>query len=159
MGAAVCGCGGDWGTVVGWDAEWGLARLVGQWRIVREVAGQASMSGVAVFERMADGRVFYREYAEVWLLNGKRLRGEQRYFYQAIDKGFAVFLYETGEGFERVEFAAKMGGEYVAAAEHHCKDDRYASEYRFHEDGWFQVRHTVRGPRKDYVVQTLYVQD
>lgn len=140
-----------------WSEEWGLTRLLGQWRIVREVAGQASMSGVAVLERMADGRVFYRESAEVWLKNGKRLRGEQRYFYQAIEHGFAVYFYETGELFEQVSFAGKVGGEYVAAAEHRCKDDSYVSEYRFGEDGRFSVRHTVRGPRKDYVVQTMYV--
>ena len=142
-----------------WAGAWGLTRFVGQWRIVREIVGQGSMSGVAVFEPMADGLVFYRESAEVRLHNGTRLRGEQRYFYQAIDKGFAVFFYETGELFERVEFAAKVTGEYIAVAEHHCKDDRYASEYRFHEDGWFRVQHTVRGPRKNYVVETVYVQD
>jgi hypothetical protein len=142
-----------------WDAEWGLARLVGQWRIVREIAGQGSMSGVAVFERMADGRVLYRESAELWLHNGTRLFGKQRYFYQAIDGSFAVYFYETGELFEKVRFAAKSGGEYVAAAQHLCKEDRYVSEYRFLEDGRFSIRHVVRGPRKDYVVETVYVKD
>ncbi len=142
--------------VGGWEAEWGLGRLVGEWSFERTIRGQGCMTGVAVVEPVGDGRMNYRESGELRLEDGQRLRGEQRYVYERLDQGFAVRFHGTGELFHRVMFRWGEGGLWKASAEHTCKADVYVSEYVFRGDGTFSVEHVVRGPRKDYVIATCY---
>lgn len=144
------------GHVGGWEAEWGLEGLLGEWRFERTIRGQGCMTGVAVLEPMGDGRVEYRESGELRLDDGQRLRGEQRYVYERLKQGFAVRFDGTGELFHRVMFAGAEGGVWKARAEHRCKADVYVSEYVFRGDGTFEVEHVVRGPRKNYVITTCY---
>jgi hypothetical protein len=139
-----------------WESEWGLERLLGEWRIEREIPGQGSMSGIASFVVAGDSGVLYRESGEVRLHDGTRLRGEQCYFYKAITNGFAVYFHDSAELFERVTFLGGEGEAWVGRAEHLCKSDVYASRYVFYGDGTFEIRHAVRGPRKDYSIQTRY---
>jgi hypothetical protein len=114
------------------------------------------MSGIASFVMTEEGGLLYREAGEVRFHDGTRLRGEQRYFYEAITNGFAVYFYDSSELFERVTFLEVEGEAWVGRAEHLCKADVYASRYVFYGDGTFEIRHAVRGPRKDYSIQTRY---
>ncbi len=139
-----------------WDFEWGLARLLGQWRLQREIPGQGSMTGLAVFEAAGDSKLLYRESGELRLETGALLRGAQSYFYEAIPTGFEVRFQDTGELFEQVTLIAVEGDSWVGHAQHLCAADTYISEYRFHANGTWQVQHTVTGPRKDYIIRTTY---
>ena len=112
-----------------------------------------------MLEPAGDGRLIYRESGELRLSSGALLRGEQRYIYGAIAGGFEVRFHDTGALFERVVLAEAEDGGWVGQAEHLCAADSYVSEYRFRGDGTFEVEHAVRGPRKDYVIRTVYVRD
>ncbi len=43
-----------------------------------------------------------------------------------------------------------------STATHLCTPDTYDSSYRFLGDGSFVIRHTVHGPRKDYLSATTF---
>jgi hypothetical protein len=144
---------------VEWASEWALERLLGEWRLERTISGQGQMSGTASFQSAENRRVLYRESGELLLESGTRLHGEQRYFYERTDGGFAVYFHGTGELFEQVILAVDAAGDWIGRAEHLCVADVYASEYLFRVDGTFEVRHQVRGPRKDYTIRTVYVRD
>ena len=114
------------------------------------------MSGIASFVVAGEGGLLYRESGEVRLHDGTRLRGEQCYFYKAIANGFAVYFRDSAELFQRVTFSTAENGVWAGQAKHLCKADVYASRYVFYGNGTFEVRHAVRGPRKDYSIQTRY---
>ncbi|NYF81156.1 DUF6314 family protein [Granulicella arctica] len=136
------------GAVFGW--------LVGEWSFVREIPGQASMTGRATVSPMDMSTALYEEWAEVRLAGGEILHGEQRYLYRKREAGLAVLFAETLALFHELEFHVEVDGCLRAVARHACSDDVYMSEYRIGEDESFAVRHEVRGPRKDYVIHTQY---
>ena len=68
--------------------------------------------------------------------------------------GFAVRFVESGELFHRV-LLVQDGDVLRGEAEHLCGADLYASTYEI-GDGGFAVRHRVKGPRKEYVMRTVY---
>lgn len=133
--------------------------LLGEWSFVREVPGQASMTGQATVRLQEDGMALYHETARIVLVGGEVLHGEQKYLYQKTSDGFSVFFHDTQGLFHDLKFSAQDDGRLRAGASHDCKADLYLSEYELRADGSFYVRHTVRGPRKDYVVQTVYRRD
>jgi hypothetical protein len=134
-------------------------RLLGRWSFVREISGHGSMTGLATFEGVDANYAVYRESGELRLQGGETLRAEQRYVYAKVEDGFAVYFHDTGELFQCVEFNAVEGDVWKGSASHLCKADVYDSEYCFHGEGTFLVRHAVRGPRKDYVIRTVYRRD
>lgn len=135
---------------------WKLERLLGRWVFEREILGHASMVGSAAFDTMDAGRLMYREWGELQLINGSRLRGEQSYLYEGTSAGFAVYFHDTGKLFHRVDLTASEGDVWTGVAHHDCKDDVYDSEYVFRGTETFEVRHAVRGPKKDYTIRTMY---
>lgn len=48
------------------------------------------------------------------------------------------------------------GDALAGSATHLCTPDTYDSSYRFLADGSFVIRHTVHGPRKDYLSATVF---
>jgi hypothetical protein len=144
---------------VTWQEKWGFERLFGVWQLNREISGQGRMTGIAAFEALDARRALYRESGELWLEEGTRLRGEQRYFYERAEGGFAIHFHDSGELFERVIFEVGVGGIWVGRAEHHCEADVYRSEYLFRRGERFEVSHNVRGPRKYYTIRTVYTRD
>ena len=133
--------------------------LLGHWNFTRQIPGHGSMSGTAVFEPVSEGGAEYFEFGELALRNGERFRAERRYVYEVMGGGFTVYFHETGEIFERVVFVEQEGGVWKASANHVCDKDVYESEYCFPMDGTFAVRHAVRGPKKDYLIRTIYRRD
>jgi hypothetical protein len=136
------------GAVFGW--------LVGEWSFVREVPGQANMTGRATVSLVDESTALYEEWAEVRLVDGGILRGEQRYLYRKSEAGFAVLFADTRKLFHELRFHVDPDGCLRASAKHQCGDDVYVSEYRMGVDGSFTVSHAVRGPKKDYVIDTMY---
>jgi hypothetical protein len=138
------------------DPQHVFDRLLGMWSFVRAVSGQAKMTGNATITLLAEGVAQYVEKAHVTLADGKVLHGEQRYLYRKTSSGFGVLFHETGELFHALTFVADDDGGLRASATHDCKADLYRSEYVVGQDGEFRVRHVVRGPRKDYAIETIY---
>jgi Family of unknown function (DUF6314) len=130
-------------------------RLLGEWGFEREIPGRARMKGQARFTLLDEETALYEESGELRLEGGQRLQGRKSYVYEKRDDGFAVRFADTRKLFHAVRFMMS-GDDLVAEASHVCLNDLYVSAYTVRPDGSFEVRHEVRGPQKDYVIQTLY---
>ncbi|MCZ2498788.1 hypothetical protein GN316_18655 [Xylophilus sp. Kf1] len=142
---------GPWGTA---DAV--FDRLEGRWALDREIAGTARMAGSAVFRRLPDGWLGYREEARVMLADGRSHAGSQQYIFERAAGGFRVHFAETPPRLFHAVAVAAQAGALVGSTTHLCVADTYDSRYTFRADGGFEVVHTVRGPRKDYVSRTVF---
>jgi hypothetical protein len=130
--------------------------LHGSWSFVRSVSGQAEMTGRASVSALDLHTALYEERAEIHLVDGNRLHGERRYVYRASPTGFEVLFHDSGDLFHALHFVEQSDGSFSASARHQCAADLYLSTYRVGEDGFFNVRHIVSGPRKEYTIQTDY---
>ncbi|WP_431511215.1 DUF6314 family protein [Variovorax sp. DAIF25] len=146
-----------WGEA---DEVW--ARLAGGWTFERTIEGQASMHGTAVFGPLpgaAHATLHYREEGRLRLLDGRAFDAHREYLYQGRPGGFAVLFAEQPPRLFH-EIALQPGDDeasaWIGTAAHPCAADLYDSLYRFLADGSFTLRHTVRGPRKDYVSLTRF---
>lgn len=104
-------------------------------------------------------RARYEETARVSLAQGGTLHATQCYLYERLPapaNGLLVLFCETAELFERLDFQQQAGGSLVAHARFLCADDDYVSEYTLDSRQHLHVRHTVRGPGKNYQVDTRY---
>jgi hypothetical protein len=145
-------------VIDGWGrASEVTARLTGSWSFDRVIEGQGSMRGLATFAPLDAHGLAYREQGRLRLLNGSELEAEREYLFRARDRGFDVFFNETPPRlFHTIELAASDGGALSGSAGHLCNLDHYQSTYSFRGDGGFVIRHVVSGPRKDYVLRTVY---
>ena len=125
----------------------------------------------------ASGRTFDLEYLYVesgtlLLNNGASMSASRKYVYRYSeaedvlsvwfvkpDDDFKVDYLFHGLTFVSPEEARKMGA-CVAKADHLCVGDMYWTEYKLPIKGIalheFDVKHTVKGPEKDYVATTKY---
>ena len=134
-------------------------RLQGDWTFVREVPGQATITGRARIAPTGEGWARYDESARVRLTDGKTLAASQSYRYRRLPapaNGFDVLFAATGELFERLDFRSSADGSLSANAEHDCAPDRYVSKFTLDSGDRLAVEHTVSGPNKNYVVRTAY---
>jgi hypothetical protein len=142
-------------------ANWGaaadvLARLEGEWTLIRHVDGRPLMKGRATFSANHDASLTYHERGRVQWADGRAFEAERRYVYRASPTGFAVFFFEEPYRlFHDVGLQEAHGG-FMGQASHPCKDDFYLSRYEFLADGTFFIRHAVSGPRKGYTLETTY---
>jgi uncharacterized protein DUF6314 len=114
------------------------------------------MTGTATFS--PDGEVVaYREEGALRLVDGNELQGGREYIYASRQDGFAVlFPEEPPRLFHEIRLVEADGGEFHGRAEHRCGQDHYLSTYEFRTDGSLLIRHVVRGPRKYYMIDTIY---
>ncbi|TMV77430.1 trigger factor [Thioclava sp. BHET1] len=131
-----------------------LADFGGEWRIARRIedrrAGQSgAFEGRAVSTPDAAGLV-YAEEGVLRIGSGPGMRAERRYFWQAAGAEIAVF-FADGRAFH--QFDPAEGG---PAARHYCDPDIYDVVYDFSRWPDWRAIWEVRGPRKDYRMESLY---
>jgi len=145
-------------TIVGWgDASQVANKLSGSWSFDRVIEGRATMQGIATFTPLDGGRLAYREQGSLKLADGTIVQAEREYVFSNSGGGFRVFFKEDPPRlFHKISLSASSGGELSGHARHLCKRDEYQSAYLFLPDGTFAIRHVVRGPRKDYTMNTTY---
>lgn len=125
--------------------------------MVREVPGYGSGTGVARVFAIDAETARYEESVRIALEQGGILNGTQCYLYRRRREApgqLDVLFCETAEQFHALEFREE-GGLWLASARFLCGADEYDSEYVLEEKGW-KVSHAVRGPRKDYRIETVY---
>lgn len=143
------------------SAPWGTPetvfdRLPGAWALERTIEGQATMSGTAVFTPLEAGLLKYREEGRIRLADGKEFDGHRDYLFERAPGGFVVHFAETPRRLFHAIAVVPEGDALAGSATHLCTPDTYDSAYRFLPDGSFTIRHTVHGPRKDYLSATVF---
>jgi len=141
-----------------WSGPDGLfGRLAGRWELLRRIAPEGELRGIAVFSAGEGGRLDYAERGELSLPGGFRAPAERRYLFFPRAAGFAVFFAERPpRPFHEVTLAADRRGRLLGRARHRCAADLYLTSYAFLPDGSFVIRHRVRGPRKAYCLTSRY---
>lgn len=159
--------------------------MQGKWHINRTITSNATSSfpsgtlnGTASFHpRQSTDRAFDLEYLYIesgtfTTSTNMTMTASRRYVYrycEAEDRLSVWFV--KPESFLEVDYLfhnltfippaeAREAGANVAKADHLCVDDMYWTEYQLPIKGIalheFQVKHTVKGPQKDYVAVTEY---
>jgi hypothetical protein len=132
-------------------------KLEGAWSLDRIVEQQATMAGVAEFQRLGAHRLKYREEGEVRLADGRVFDGHREYVFERDPSGFLVyFAEEPPRLFHRIALI-REGDTLAASATHRCAADHYDTLYQFLLDGSFVIQHTVSGPRKAYTSRTRFM--
>jgi hypothetical protein len=114
------------------------------------------MTGLAHFRAGPVGILAYEETGAL-LLPGqgeKLFQFSRRYLYRFTAGGLTIYFDEAVPRlFEKVE---PQGGPLAwhAKGTHDCAPDRYTSCYRFSIEDGFHFTHDVRGPSKDYRIET-----
>lgn len=131
-----------------------LSDFIGTWTVTRRIddrrAGAAgSFTGRAVF-RPEGTDLAYREEGILRLGAGPGFTASRSYRWRAAGEAVEV-LFEDGRFFHAFTLEAP-----VAEAGHDCDPDRYEVRYDFR--GWPDWRAVweVRGPRKDYRMDSVY---
>lgn len=125
-----------------------LRDFSGEWcfeRVIDEAGGRRiEVSGRAIWTPR-EGGLDYEEIGQMQWPGQPPLHVERRYFW---DLDLGVF-FADGREFHKVP---PEGGETA----HWCDPDQYDGHYDF--DIWptFKVTWRVKGPRKDYCMQTIY---
>lgn len=132
-----------------------LGDFEGRWHLARQIndvrGPDATFTGTAVFSPDADGRgLELVERGQLVLRGQGAFQAERRYRWQQDGAGVAVF-FADGRDFHRFD---PQGG--TAQADHWCDPDTYEVQYDF--TGWpvWQAQWRVTGPRKDYVMRSVY---
>ena len=135
-------------------------RLQGRWTFVREIPGYASARGEARIVPEGEDAARYEESAEVALIQGSTLHATQCYLYHrwpAVPNGLEILFCESRELFHHLAFEQGSDGSLEAHARFLCAADEYVSDYSLDPGGRLHVQHIVRGPKKNYQVNTIFV--
>lgn len=124
-----------------------LEDFIGPWRLTRQIQqadGQsARFEGEARWEPRPGGALYVE--SGTLLMPGGRFHAERRYLWEAD----LTVRFEDGRYFHRVP---PEGGE----TGHWCDPDQYDAAYEFTDWPLWSCRWRVRGPRKDYEMQSRY---
>jgi hypothetical protein len=129
----------------------------GRWTFIRSVNASEIMRGTAVFHPI-DKRSSSYSYQEEGTYIAEHLAElsffrEYIYFLEneTIDIYFA-FQKKKREFFHTLAFTTPD----QACGIHHCACDIYKATYTFLKNDTFIVQYDVKGPKKDFVIQTVF---
>lgn len=128
-----------------------LSHLHGEWTITRTVGQGGVMKGSAAFVETAPDTLAYSETGQNHLPDGTVLDFYQSYVYRNDNDGMHAD-FTDGRPFHTLEFE----NEKRAKARHLCGNDLYEGTYAFHDEDHFTLTWSVKGPKKDFVIQTKY---
>lgn len=128
--------------------------LKGTWSFDRTIRGHGSMSGVAAFRNRTPTALDYDE-SGTHAAKGGAVDFYQSYIYVQEGGDIAV-TFKDGRPFHTLTFDNAQNL-LTASAVHLCGDDVYRGEYVFHDNDNFSLRWDVKGPRKNYLIETNYV--
>lgn len=133
----------------------GLTEFAGAWRLERRIddarAGQVwRAEGRAVLAEDGQGGLIHDEWLTLYLPGQAPVPGARRYLWAAEGDGIAV-RFADGRPFHRI-----LLGREESEDCHDCAPDRYVGRYDFHSWPVWTATWDVRGPRKDYRMETLW---
>jgi len=124
-----------------------LDDFLGAWRIERTIthvgAPPASFAGQAIWTTQPDGAL-YTETGTLTIPGATPMQAERRYLWRGLDVYF-----DDGRFFHTVP---PMGGK----TQHWCDPDDYRVAYDFSQWPRFNMEWTVSGPRKAYVMRSVF---
>ena len=133
-----------------------FAQLPGSWTQTRSITPGGTYHGTALFTRIHDNTLQYREEGALTTDQGHTGEVFRSYLFKRIGDRIEV-LFDEAE--PRLFHELSIDHQGRAEADHKCGDDFYKSVYQFMSRDEFKITHTVTGPRKNYVMETKYVRN
>ncbi len=129
--------------------------LEGFWKLSRHITDQGTVEGIACFRKKANhpNVLLYREEGVFTSLNGQRFDISQEFEYRLTEERIDVFF---SREHDRLLHSLEFIGPNQASGRHLCGYDNYCAAYQFHFPGSFELHYVVKGPKKDYQIQTLF---
>jgi len=134
--------------------------LPGLWKLKRHITHafptieSYDAFGEAKFSVLEDNVLLYQEEIQMrHLKTGEVNDGTQEYFYKyepSLEEWCKYF--KDGRLFYKLDFFEKE-----ASGAHMCQDDRYEARYLFDSNEKISLTYTVKGPKKDYRLETSYI--
>lgn len=126
-----------------------LWEFEGRWRITRKIDDRATgragwFEGTALFTAEAAG-LRYHEAGELAMDGAPVMAASRDYLWREDEEGIAVY-FDDGRFFHRIG----------ARADHWCDPDQYDVSYDFTDWPDWRTLWAVQGPRKDYLMESLY---
>ncbi len=132
-----------------------LADFAGRWHLHRRIEDRLGhggrFEGEAEFLPEDGGGFGYVEHGTLLLSGMKPLHSERRYLWQEDAAGRIFVRFEDGRPFHDFH-----PGHAIDTARHHCAPDYYDVRYDFTHWPRWSAEWDVRGPRKDYRMESLY---
>lgn len=129
-----------------------LSAFEGDWQLDRSVKNALGpdmhLTGIACFEARGDG-LLLTERGTLRIDGQPKMEGEQRYIWRQQGQEIATF-FADGRAF----FQFSPTGQVAAA--HWCSPDQYDVVMDFTRWPAWQAIWSVKGPRKDYEMTSLY---
>jgi hypothetical protein len=133
-----------------------LGDFEGVWRLERRIIDalgpDAVFTGTAGFTRDTEGLILH-EAGRLELTGQGGFQAERRYHWRQAGAMIAV-LFADGRDFHRFD-----PGQGLTTADHWCDPDTYRVRYDFTNWPVWQAEWRVTGPRKDYVMHSVYRRD
>lgn len=134
-----------------------LFLLEGEWSFERIISDYGVMSGVATFHGQDDNSSIYSERGQLQLsTGGSPIEAYRQYVFSPTLIGFDVYFAEDPRRLFHSVKLELFDHEIFGATVHLCINDEYRTKYRFELPTTFSIQHRVRGPKKDYTMDTKY---
>jgi len=130
--------------------------LAGSWTLKREISTGEIFIGKAVFESTSSTVFLMREEGDLTLSNGQVIQASRNWYWHLVNANSLEITYDEArvEDYHLIEFS-KDDTSWNGIAHHLCGADHYSGEYKFSEES-FEIIQTVKGPKKDYIVSSIY---
>lgn len=114
------------------------------------------MAGEAKFTPTSNDEYKYTEQGTLTLDRGDVVENVTRgYLYKFKDDAIHIY-YADGPDDGKLFQTLIFKNDSEASAEHLCGEDLYQSLYKFEFPESFTIKHDVKGPKKDYMSETIF---
>jgi hypothetical protein len=129
--------------------------LEGHWKFSRVVSNHGSIEGIACFRKISHRPdiLFYREKGTFTSLKDLQLDISQEYEYRYAKDKIAIYFCREPD---RLLHSLEIMELNKATAEHLCGSDTYRATYQFHCPDRVELLYTIKGPHKDFQIQTAF---
>lgn len=135
----------------------------GEWRFKRSIQGTANKKpmahavGTAVFMQQGSD-LFYREDGRITYADTGHSNDAYRAYRYDIKTDSVSVYHASGEdtGKHYQDYAFETPKRLVATEDHQCRDDCYNAVYDLLDENSYSLTTIVKGPKKDYTMQTVY---
>jgi len=130
--------------------------LSGKWSLNRVLGAYGEIKGFATFSESRDINILdYREDFNISNFNQNSMHSYKEYEYHLFES--KIVKYFKSENDQRqVFYELKFLRNDFAVAKHMCNLDSYDAEYKFSSLGNFKLKYSVKGPHKDYIIETEF---
>jgi len=133
--------------------------LPGEWIFERHISEMPVITGTASFTPNGSN-LHYREEVRFPVKTGKTLNAHREYLYSFENGALNIYFAdgkEKGSLFLPLQFEDVSSlSSLTACGSHLCVEDMYEGKFTFNPPDAFSVTYLVKGPNKDYTIESRY---